>query len=354
MTTRADALNDALERLAGYEYLDLPGPFACHGPMGAEVLSTLGHDDVVASWVEAYKSHHQALEAFPTVERLDPTDERSWRPALGDIARISDWAVMFRSELESEEWPEVLRRWLPRLMPGLGGALTHGIIRVGHAVRAISSEESPSMTLLAELAKGLALWAGLFTPLPGHPRLRGSLALDEALARVPRPPVGAWSDIEAGTFVRMGELDGFPEAVEALGPPASLGDSLSELTAASCRVILAYPEVFPVPLVHTLTPTGAVRTLLPYLSGVAIESLYAQLWQVNAAIIAGFTPPRPSYEPSTDVDSPTAEELVALAIEHQDPHVLKFTEASLRELAVRADPVYLLAARSVLQRTPAW
>ena len=41
MTGRQDALDDALERLEGYEYLDLPGPFACHGPMGAEVLSTL-------------------------------------------------------------------------------------------------------------------------------------------------------------------------------------------------------------------------------------------------------------------------------------------------------------------------
>jgi hypothetical protein len=45
MITRSDALNDALERLQGHAYLDAPG-FACHGPMGAETLSTLGHKNL--------------------------------------------------------------------------------------------------------------------------------------------------------------------------------------------------------------------------------------------------------------------------------------------------------------------
>ena len=39
--TRTDTLNDALERLADYAFVD-GGGFACHGPMGAEALSALG------------------------------------------------------------------------------------------------------------------------------------------------------------------------------------------------------------------------------------------------------------------------------------------------------------------------
>lgn len=357
MMTRTDALNDALERLAPYEYLDLPGPFACHGPMGAEVLSTLGHDDLVASWVEAYKSRHQPLEAFPPIERLDPGDEASWRPALGGVARISDWVALFTSQLAEQPWSTVLRTWLPRLAPGCGGALTHGIIRTAHAVRAMPSYDPPSTLLLGELAKGLALWASFFTTLPGRPQLRGPLSLDEALVRLPHPAEGSWSEIEAGTFARMGELSGFPEAVEALGPPPSSGDRLSELSQASCRIILAFPEVFPVPLVHTVTPIGAVRSLLPYLSGVPMDALYAQLWQVNAAIVCGFTPPRSSLErlsPESVGEPLAAGELVARATEHKDPHVMKFTEACLREFAIRPDRVYLAAAESVLGRTPAW
>jgi hypothetical protein len=30
---RADALNDAIDRLDSYHYLDMSGPLACHGPM---------------------------------------------------------------------------------------------------------------------------------------------------------------------------------------------------------------------------------------------------------------------------------------------------------------------------------
>jgi hypothetical protein len=55
-----------------------------------------------------------------------------------------------------------------------------------------------------------------------------------------------------------------------------------------------------------------------------------------------------------DVEAPSPPELVARATEHKDPHVVKFTEACLREHALRADPVYLLAAQHVIDKTPAW
>src|SRR5215471_19227580 len=92
--TRTDALLDALDRFDTYSYLDAPG-FAFHGPMGAETLSTLRHDDLVAGWVERYKARHQPLEAPPSTARIDPGDAGAWRAALGDIARLSDWEAMF-------------------------------------------------------------------------------------------------------------------------------------------------------------------------------------------------------------------------------------------------------------------
>jgi hypothetical protein len=153
-----------------------------------------------------------------------------------------------------------------------------------------------------------------------------------------------------------GPREGFSDGVLRLGPPSSVEGALSDLTAASCQILLANPQVFPVPLVHTVTPTGAVRTLVPFLSGYPIEALYAQLWHVNAAIVCGFTPrPAPDGTASPAIgDAPAPEEIVARAIEPKDPHVLKFTEACEREHAIRQDSVYLLAAQSVLQRTPAW
>jgi hypothetical protein len=107
MTSRSDALNDALERFDGWGYLDVPG-FAFHGPMGAEVLSTLGHDDLVAAWAEQYKLRHQPLEVPRRSARLDARDESSWGPALGDASRVGDWADLFDRELESERWQDVV------------------------------------------------------------------------------------------------------------------------------------------------------------------------------------------------------------------------------------------------------
>jgi hypothetical protein len=48
------------------------------------------------------------------------------------------------------------------------------------------------------------------------------------------------------------------------------------------------------------------------------------------------------------------DELLARAFAHQDPHVLKFSEACAREHAHNPDAVYLLAARHVLDQLQAW
>lgn len=81
-----EALNDALERLddLGYERgqgVDL----ANHGPMGAEALALLGQEDAVASWVRRYRRAMEHHEPPAARFALDPADESSWRPALGDF-----------------------------------------------------------------------------------------------------------------------------------------------------------------------------------------------------------------------------------------------------------------------------
>ncbi|HKA05324.1 MAG TPA: hypothetical protein VKD67_13385, partial [Acidimicrobiales bacterium] len=263
--TRTDTLLDALDRFETYAYLDAPG-FAFHGPMGAETLSTLGHDDLVTDWVERYKARHQPLEAPPPLARIDPTDASAWHAAMGNVARVSDWEAMFTMVLAEEPWPAVLRRWMPVLLPGYAGALTHGLIRVGHAVRSLPADGPAPAALLTELARGLALWAATFTALPGGPGLGGSLDLAAAVANLPRPHP-QWSVFEAGLFSRIGELDGFPSAVEALRTPENFDHALSGLTASFCRVLLENDEVFPLPLVHLVTPVGALRSLLPHLDG---------------------------------------------------------------------------------------
>jgi hypothetical protein len=354
MITRTDALDDALDRFGAYRYADGVG-FAFHGPMGAEALSTLGHDDLVAGWAEDYKARHAPIDPPPPFDTVDVGDEASWRAALGDPRRASDWAVAFADQLGGEPWPAVVRRWAPRLLPGYGGAFTHGLIRVANAVRAMPADGRPSDLRLNELALGLAYWAATYTEVPGRPRLRGTLSVDAAIAGLPRPDK-PWSPIEAGTFARMGELRAFPAALDAIGPPpASIDEALGDLTAAFCRVLLAHPDAFPQGPVHMVTPVAAARTLVPHLPGVSGEALYAELWRTSAAIVCGFLPRTAHGGATPDAGAvPSPGDVIARAVEHRDPHAIKFAEACVREHALRPDPAYLRAAQHVIAHTPRW
>jgi hypothetical protein len=352
MINRSDALNDALEHLEGFAFLDEPG-FATHGPMGAETLSTLGYNDLIPGWVEQYRKRHQPLPAPPPHDPVDPADEQVVRSALGDASRLSDWAAMFRGEFWDRPWQDVVTQWTPRLLAGYGGALTHGLIRTAHAVRALSPEPFPSGLMLDELAHGLALWAATFKVVPGRAESCGGLSLSQAIERLPRP-TEPWPIPQAGTLSRIGELEGFTEAVDALGPPVSSDEALSALSAQFCAVIVGHPDVFAIPLVHTVTPIAAARTLRPYLPAVSVDQLYTQLWKVGAAITVSFTPAGNGQPVRVESDPGTPAELLARAVAHQDPHALKISEACAREYALNPDPIYLLAAGHVLDQLQAW
>ena len=361
-------MDEALDRLSAYRFTDGPG-MAVHAPMGAEALTSLGMAEAVPAWVDAYAARHVPIEAPPRHAPLADADgpvdgpatepvaaDAAWRAALGDPARLTDWSDLFGRLLVEEPWPSVVARWVPRLVAGYAGALTHGLLRTAHAVRTLeASGDRPSALALGELATGLAYWAGTYRRLPGAPRPSGRLDLAAAIEAVPRP-AEPWSPLEAGTFARLHELGGFPAAVDALAPPAS-PDPVGDLTLTFSRALLARPAAV-IPLVHTVTPAVASRTLLPYAPELTVAALYAQLWQVDAAIVAGFTSPGPALPPRTGddeaADVPTPGDLAAQAAAHGDPHAVKFTEAALREHAHRPDDTYLLAARQVLVALPPW
>jgi hypothetical protein len=366
---QAAAMDDALDRLRDYRFVDGPG-MAVHAPMGAEALAGMGLHEAVPTWVEGYRRRHAPLDAPGPRAAIDEAGA-GWRAALGDPTRLSDWAVLFDRLLDTEPWPDVVARWVPRLLPGYGGALTHGLLRTAHAVRTLAASPDPSPLAHHELAMGLAYWAGTYRRLPGEPRLAGTTSLAEALPTVPRPGE-AWSPLEAGQFLRLGELPRFAPAVEGLAAPTS-ADPLGELTATFARFMLAHPDAPAQALVHTLTPVVASRSLVPYVPGLSALDLYARLWHVNAAIVAGFTRAageRPEgaagatdatdaegaagAEGADEAGVPSPEDLAGRAAEHGDPHAVKFTEAMLREHAHRPDPAYLQAVRHVLETTPAW
>jgi len=307
MTTRQEALNEAYDRLKDV-WFNMEPIFAEHGPMVAEAISTLGRNAAVGPWVESYKANHRHLPPPPQKAAIDPAKESDWRTALGAAPRMLDWLDLFRRELAAHPWQETIRLWAPRLIDGYIGGLTHGLIRTAHAVRAIP-ESGASPAEKEELARGLAYWAAVYQQLP--PLSEGQAAAD------PEPAISRHSARFAGLLLAEGTRAGVPL----------------------------------IQLVHTVTSAEALRTLLPFLAHTAAQRGVARIAQGSAAIVARVTG-RPPGEPGPQIPAPdfAIDELIDRAIAHGDDHVIKFTEAALREDRIRPDPVYRAAAEMLQRR----
>ncbi|MEV6495711.1 questin oxidase family protein [Actinoplanes sp. NPDC051633] len=192
-----------------------------HGPMAAEVIARRGLDIDLDRWLDRYV---RRLDERPPAG--DPITD--WRAALGDHRRLPAWTDLFARELHERSWTDVLAQWWPRLLPGMVAGSTHGVIRVGHAVRTLRTGDSEPA--LDELANGLAFWAARYRPLPVSPR---QTATDPrtALDRVPR-----LTDQTGFIAHRIGRLTALP--------PRPAGDDpirqLTDLVDAATRAYLVY------------------------------------------------------------------------------------------------------------------
>lgn len=146
-------LDQALARFqqCGFEYgTGVPN----YGPMAAAGLVELGHDSLLVGLVDVYAPRLPDM----SVGRPIPANERA--PARGLRERHGDWLASFEADLAERTWKDVLRSEVPQLIPGLGSASVHGLLRTALAVQVLSREETPIRR--RELAYGLAHWAGNF------------------------------------------------------------------------------------------------------------------------------------------------------------------------------------------------
>ncbi|MGH3564119.1 MAG: questin oxidase family protein, partial [Mycobacterium sp.] len=281
---------------------------------------------------------------------LDPADESSWRPALGAFDRAGDWEVLFRRQLSEHPWPDVVTEWWPRLLPGLFGRLTHGLIRTAHAVRSVAGAGEPNPIQLGELARGLAFWAAGYTALPGRSHLTGSATVAGAVAALPRR---ATDDSQGSPG--LGSHPGYLSGLDALAP-GKADELLSDMTTTFAGVYLAHPEVAPVPLVHGVTAPAAIWLVLPYLPERLRLATVAVMWQSHLALLLRFTSSTAGENDiarsASETETPPVAGLIARALDHGDEHVIKFTEAVLREHALRPDARFLPAVVAAQHRIP--
>ncbi|MEU1588458.1 hypothetical protein [Micromonospora sp. NPDC005710] len=335
-------LDEAYERLhrTGPEF---EGWLSNHGPMAVEALVRHGHQQRVHRWLDDYLDR---LDELP--RGLHPIDD--WREALGDPKRAGDWLAYFDGQLREHPWRDVLGTWWPRLLPGIAAGATHGVIRVGHAVRVLEAgDENPRR--LAELGQALGYWAARWQSIPGADRLLADethrpgtddVDVETALAGVPRI-----DDQTGGVRDRLGRLPAVPRwepSLAALRPartPAEAERGLTTLVHRAGLDYLRFGHSDPVMLVHAVTAPTAVLRTLPALDRRLWAPSLAAAWAATAAMTSvyasadGISPPT--------VSPATPPEVFARAARHGDEHVVKLADAIVDAYAASGDERLLTA-----------
>jgi hypothetical protein len=329
------ALDAALEILGptGPEY---HGGLANHGPMAAEALVALDRPEAVVPWVERYR---RLLDSRPRGGR--PIAAADWREALGEGSRLGDWLLFFEREVEARGWKAALADWSDRLAPGVAAAAFHGVIRTGHAVRAL--EEREDAPRRRELASGLAYWAARYQALPEA--ASGARGLpSQVIAEVPvLPPGDRTRGFIAHRLDRLGRLASFPAVAGMADTTGDPSKFLSDLTETFAGLYLDHAGGnATIGMIHAVTGPSAVRLILPHASPAGRGRLLRYTWQAAAALYAIDAKSAPNPRESGEL--PPAVDLIDRAVATQDEHGFKFTEACLREHALNPRPVYLAAS----------
>jgi hypothetical protein len=325
------------------------GGLCNHASMAAEAFYNLGRAGEILPWVSFYRNR---LYLQPPPE--SPISEESWKQALGDFSRFSDWVLFFSERIKETGWTAALRKWAPLLAPGSIGGGAHGLIRTAHAARSLCHKRTAQRK--TELAQALAYWASRFQKLPGSPSSNGVYAkASEAIRSLPLLPEE--KKIRFGLISRkLQALDGFEpfsRTVNMLNfnySPEDLPGVVSSMTEAFCAAYLASVRDAKtcIVLIHSVTLLGAIRILMPFLDPGSVKGILRYGWQAAAAIycVFGNSPGALKYlKINTGIDG-----LIDQALETGDEHAIKFTDACLKEYAFNPEPVYLAAALDATER----
>jgi hypothetical protein len=324
-----DELDDAYDRLrtTGPE---IDGWLSNHGPMAAEALARHGHGSDIPAWLDHYC---RRLDAAPRSSRRI----EDWRTSLGDPRLVGDWLGWFEEELVDRPWREVLHTWWPRLLPGIAAGATHGVIRVGHAVRVLrEGGETPER--LAELAHGLGYWAARWQQVPMAVAPAGALSAESAIAAV--PPVQPQAGGIRPRLERLEETRGWAEAQRAIAPSPDHERFLREVVSASVRRYATHAHGNPVMLVHSATAPNAVLRALPSLPADLWAASAAAAWSASAAIHAAYAPATGRGRPDTRA---TPGDAFDRAAQHGDEHVIKLADTALDVFSWTGDDLALAA-----------
>jgi len=318
-----------------------------HAPMAAEALVAMGQGEAAGPWVTAHMAATQ-----PSHDGAPKSELGNWREALGDFSQDAAWRAFFTSEVMGGEWQPVLDLWSERLAPGLFAAATHGIIRVGHAVRAL--DHGDTFLRRRELAEGLALWASSYQALPTDFQSGGlAEAPGRALDLVPLIPEAQRRN-EGAITTAMEPLEDVASFAPVIGyidleaDPATLANEIATVFA---QVFLdqVHTPLTAIVYTHSITAVAAILNIAPHVSDKALRALLAYGWQAVCGLYAAYALKRAPGPGILDKES--VPDIVKRAVTHGDDHVIKLSEVCIRFYEATGDERFLMVplhARALL------
>ena len=326
------SLSRELSRIASYgpEY---GSSLSSHVPMVIEALDRLGFGDAVSPYVAAW------------IPRLRPLDS-ALDADLVTFPALRDRALAVVSDVGPAE---ALRQYATRIFPGLHGAAFHGIIRVGHAMRAVVRE--PTDVTRAELASALA-YAEVRAAEPlvqadAASAFDGREGLVDVLESIPATIVagqGRVGLITADFAARLGDGAELQRALPRVGLATNPEALAQELLRAALALFVRgerHPSASFV-LLHGLTATDAVVSLAAHLdpenARSALSSMAVALVALRLAYVVDLQRQTPSSSPARlRAAAPEPfERWVELAVASGDDHAIKLAAAC--EEGRRRDP----------------
>jgi hypothetical protein len=338
-----EPLDAALDILSGYGPGLANGNFN-HAPMVAEALCALGHPATVMPWIERYRER-----LVPRAAAGEPIRSAEWRRALGQRERFAAWSALFAKELRQTPWREVLDVWAGRLAPGVAAAATHGAIRVGHAVRALTMAESPQR--LRELGDALASWATSYSELPTEGGLgNGAMPPREAIGLVAIVPPERRRPGNITTALEgLADFPAFAPTIGLVDLDGDVDALIAELTELFARVYLANVRnpLTAIVFIHGVTSLTALGHIAPHVGDATARSLLRYGWQAGCGLYACFGGGA-GFIAEIPPDDGDAQSLIDRALANGDEHVIKFAEACLYRDALAPSPAYPAAIANVL------
>lgn len=294
-----------------------------HGPMAADALIRLDRAEAVESWIDDYIGY---LDDAPRPRWK--IAESEWREVLGDSSRLGDWLAFFSEKVREEPWTELLETWWPRLIPGAVASATHGLIRTGHAVRAVADDPNPQR--LAELAQGLGYWAARWRAAPQPAEPNGTASLVDAIRGLPHL---AESQGFITSTLEIADDPTWGPAVERLLPiesSSSVAQALDHLVDVTVDHYPAYATQDPIMVVHASTAPRAASLVIPHLRPEMWIPTYNHAWLATSTIISAYRPAKPAFVSASDnVPLPEQDDVIDRIVATGDEHAIKFAETAL-------------------------